>query len=169
MNYFKVWCTTQSPAATSMLLIKYRNFSAGLFVNIWHKGLIQSCFENLHGGGFHWLSRKHIPVLNHLHSEEFFRCPIRISLAATCDCCVLLSHHGRHCLSAITMYLLPPTTSQQEFLKIYWKKWLYFLYLRFQLRSGFQCTLSIIPNSHMPLKELAADNGRLQTCPNILF
>lgn len=35
------------------------------------QGLVESCFENLHRGGSQMLSRKHIPVLNHPHSEEF--------------------------------------------------------------------------------------------------
>jgi len=39
---------------------------------------------------------------------------------------------------------------------------LYFLCLGFLLCLGLQHNLSIIPNSHMPLKELAAEDRRLQ-------
>lgn len=53
-------------------------------------------------------------MLNHAYTEEFFRCAIKTSLAATCDRCICLSYcHREHCLSAITTHLFPPTTSQQ--------------------------------------------------------
>lgn len=59
-------------------------------------------------------------MLNHPPREEFCQDPIRIFLAATCDCCTFLSHcHREHYLSGITTYLLPPTTSQQEFFNTY--------------------------------------------------